>query len=254
MGRRLVLVLSALAAAEAAGTAVLGGCVAGLAGELAHPGAGPVDPAVGLAAGVLGWLVLTWLVGVTALAALAQWSAATDRGRTGAGSGASPLLGLAERCSPDVARRVAAVLLGAGLAAAAGASGPALAHGPRPAALAAAVPGASGGPVRADLAGWTPDRPAAPGAGAGHLVVGPPPTGLPDVTEVVVRRGDTLWGIVARHLGPGSDAAEIAAEWPRWHAANRGEIGPDPDLLRPGQRLRPPSSARTSTDPVDRPG
>jgi resuscitation-promoting factor RpfA len=57
---------------------------------------------------------------------------------------------------------------------------------------------------------------------------------------VVVHRGDTLWGIAARHLGRGADDAEVAAEWPRWWRANRDVIGPDPDLLLPGTRLTPP--------------
>lgn len=57
---------------------------------------------------------------------------------------------------------------------------------------------------------------------------------------VVVRRGDSLWDIAARHLGPGATAGQIAHEWPRWFAANRLAIGPDPDLLLPGQLLVPP--------------
>jgi nucleoid-associated protein YgaU len=59
--------------------------------------------------------------------------------------------------------------------------------------------------------------------------------------EVVVHRGDSLWTIAARHLGPGATDAQVAAEWPRWWAANQHEIGPDPNLLLPGQRLQPPS-------------
>jgi nucleoid-associated protein YgaU len=81
-------------------------------------------------------------------------------------------------------------------------------------------------------------------AAAVHLVTSAPRTGLaaaePD--EVVVRRGDSLWAIAARHLGDGAGAAEIAAAWPRWHAANRHLIGADPDLIRPGQRLRAPDT------------
>jgi LysM repeat protein len=61
--------------------------------------------------------------------------------------------------------------------------------------------------------------------------------------EVVVHRGDTLWGIAARRLGPRASVAEIAAEWPRWHAANRRVIGGNPHLIRPGQRLRVPAPA-----------
>ena len=61
--------------------------------------------------------------------------------------------------------------------------------------------------------------------------------------EVVVRRGDTLWAIAARHLGADASAADVAREWPRWHAANRAVIGDDPDLVRPGMRLVPPHRA-----------
>jgi nucleoid-associated protein YgaU len=42
-------------------------------------------------------------------------------------------------------------------------------------------------------------------------------------------------------LGPHASVADIAGSWPRWHAANRSTIGPDPDLILPGQLLRPPS-------------
>ena len=64
---------------------------------------------------------------------------------------------------------------------------------------------------------------------------------------VTVRRGDSLWAIAARHLGPGASDAQIAREWPRWYAANRDVVGDDPDLLVAGQQLRPPSSVTTST-------
>jgi nucleoid-associated protein YgaU len=75
-------------------------------------------------------------------------------------------------------------------------------------------------------------RPASP------LVVG---RGGPSDGEVVVHRGDSLWAIAARHLGPGATDGQIATEWPRWYAENRAVIGPDPDLIQPGQRLRPPA-------------
>lgn len=59
-------------------------------------------------------------------------------------------------------------------------------------------------------------------------------------TLVTVRRGDTLWDLAARHLGPQATDAEIAAEWPRWYAANREAVGDDPDLLLPGRQLQAP--------------
>lgn len=81
--------------------------------------------------------------------------------------------------------------------------------------------------------------------------VGPPPRRLPmeetspdkppREDSLVVTRGDSLWSIVATRLGPGATDAEVAAAWPRWWAANKHVIGPDPDVLLPGQVLRPPA-------------
>ncbi|MGB7448461.1 MAG: LysM peptidoglycan-binding domain-containing protein, partial [Ornithinimicrobium sp.] len=62
--------------------------------------------------------------------------------------------------------------------------------------------------------------------------------------SVLVTRGDTLWAIAASHLAPEATVAEIAASWPQWYAENRRTIGPDPDLLRPGQVLHPPADAK----------
>lgn len=56
-------------------------------------------------------------------------------------------------------------------------------------------------------------------------------------SPVVVRAGDTLWAIAARTLGPEASDAEIDACWRRLYHRNRAEIGPDPDLIRPAQRL-----------------
>ncbi|WP_256792672.1 LysM peptidoglycan-binding domain-containing protein [Terrabacter sp. Ter38] len=68
---------------------------------------------------------------------------------------------------------------------------------------------------------------------------------------VTVRRGDSLWTIAARHLGPGASDAQISREWPRWYAANRDVVGEDPDLIMPGVQLRPPSSAPAAPDTHD---
>lgn len=64
--------------------------------------------------------------------------------------------------------------------------------------------------------------------------------------EIVVHRGDTLWSIVERDLGPTATAREIAEAWPRWFAANREAIGADPDLLLPGTVLLRPSQEAVS--------
>ena len=62
---------------------------------------------------------------------------------------------------------------------------------------------------------------------------------------VVVRRGDTLWDIAQAHLGSHAELATTAREVELWHDANRDVIGPDPDLIHPGQRLVPPSKDRS---------
>ena len=95
--------------------------------------------------------------------------------------------------------------------------------------------------VAAPVAG----APAAVGAPAAAAQARPAPARLPhaDPTRpawVVVSPGDTLWGLARRHLHRGATDAEIARDWPRWYAANRSTIGPDPNLLLPGTRLRVP--------------
>lgn len=99
-----------------------------------------------------------------------------------------------------------------------------------PAAVAPAVTAPTALPVS------TPALPAEPGA--------PTSPASPDasVGTVEIRPGDTLWGLAARSLGPDASDAQIAAEWPRWYAANASTIGPDPDVLLPGQMLVVPSS------------
>lgn len=57
---------------------------------------------------------------------------------------------------------------------------------------------------------------------------------------IEVRPGDTLWSIVARHLGPGASDLQIAEAWPAWYHANAGFIGDDPNLIHPGVLLMPP--------------
>lgn len=253
---RAIASLGLLTGTEAVGSAVLWDLGQSLAGRVSRPGASrQVDAIVGLGASVAAWVVLTWLVAGCVLALLAHlW-----RDRAGDRR-------VARRCaavSPQLAQRLVAVLLGVGIGAGTGASGAAGAAADRPVAPAALAPSIAGdvvdrpapltaaergaGTAETALAGWSPDRPA-PAArhdSAGvRLVAGAPRTQPDAAGEVVVRAGDTLWDIAARHLrarGHATDPAEIAAEWPRWHAANRAVIGPDPDRLLPGQRLRIPS-------------
>lgn len=89
--------------------------------------------------------------------------------------------------------------------------------------------------------GWTASAPSPShhrGAASAPLVTGCAGS-TQDSTEVVVRRGDSLWTLVGRHLHT-ADPAIIAAQWPRWYAANLVLIGPDPDLLQVGQILHVP--------------
>ncbi|QAY63328.1 hypothetical protein ET495_08785 [Xylanimonas allomyrinae] len=67
------------------------------------------------------------------------------------------------------------------------------------------------------------------------------PSATHDDGTVVVLRGDTLWAIAARALGGHPTDGQILAATLRWHEANRSVIGDDPDLVRPGQILVPPS-------------
>jgi len=90
--------------------------------------------------------------------------------------------------------------------------------------------------------GWVPSPPAVRAQPDVRVLSPAPPPGTTrgGPAEVVVRRGDSLWTIAARHLGPDVSDGEIARAWPAWFEANRTVIGDDPDLLRPGQVLRAP--------------
>ena len=77
----------------------------------------------------------------------------------------------------------------------------------------------------------------------GPNLAGPASPAVPATTEsgtYRVRRGDCLWTIAARSLGPGAGAAAIEAAWHDWYRVNRDVIGADPNLLLPGQRLTSP--------------
>jgi hypothetical protein len=185
-----------------------------------------VDGLVAQVAGAAGWLVLAWL----AIGSLVT-AASTVPGAVGRLAS-----GVAARTVPLAVRRVAAVALGLSVA---GHSGAALAMPAPPEARPHGVPMSS---WSGDVDWPLPELPA-------PAVDWPLPESdapvrsrpaAPAAERVVVRRGDTLWSIAAGHLEPRASNTEIAAEWPRWHAANRRLIGPDPARLDVGLRLRPP--------------
>lgn len=56
----------------------------------------------------------------------------------------------------------------------------------------------------------------------------------------VVQPGDSLWAIATRGLREvGDESTDVAVDryWRRIYAANRDVVGPDPDLIFPGQTL-----------------
>ncbi len=58
--------------------------------------------------------------------------------------------------------------------------------------------------------------------------------------------GDTLWQLAADRLRSSASPGEVAALVHDLHHRNRGVIGPDPDLIRPGQRLAVPARTHRS--------
>lgn len=66
------------------------------------------------------------------------------------------------------------------------------------------------------------------------------PDGGAQGCRAVVAPGDTLWSIARGRLaatGPEPTDDQVAARTARLYAANQRLVGPDPDLVRPGQRL-----------------
>jgi resuscitation-promoting factor RpfA len=141
-------------------------------------------------------------------------------------------------------------------------------------ATSATGPGAAGGRTAAGPAGRPPATAADPAgpeapsraergaAGAGAEAAGAPQApgaepvprhgrdrperaealdGTPANGGYTIRAGDTLWGIAAAHLPPARrSAAAIDRYWRQVYRANRAVLGPDPDLIHPGTRLRLP--------------
>ena len=106
---------------------------------------------------------------------------------------------------------------------------------------------ASGGAVAVVPVAAAP-APFSPRSGAGALdssglPVPARPTGaaysLPR-QRVVVEPGDNLWSLCHDHAGRRTATQDVARLVERTYRANRREIGPDPDLIHPGQRLRIP--------------
>ena len=207
------------AAAMGATAAVLGGLTPGvrhmgaalLSAQATVDGSG-ADALVLAGAGLAAWLVWAWGALGLALTALSAVPGAL-------GGLAQVLLG---GVLPSSARRAAALALGLGLG------------------LGAPLPVSASPLVALPIAAVVPDRPGAPPA-SGAASVPDWPDRSPAAHTVVP--GDCLWDIAAARLaasdGPPSNA-ETAAAVQGWWSVNRTVIGPDPDLLFPGQVLDPP--------------
>ncbi len=174
--------------------------------------------------GLLAWGIWSW----GALGLLLTAGSALP-GAVGRAAG-----GLVRVVLPEAARRGAALALGLGLSVAAPTSATAV--------LVVVAPPAAAAPATApELPDWPPAGQAGPAAEPPDWPQAPP---LPPTGGHVVVPGDCLWDIAAARLtgqpDGGAAPADIARATHRWWAANSDVIGPDPDLLLPGQVLRPP--------------
>jgi hypothetical protein len=191
------------------------------------------DALVLVAVPVLAWLCWGW-----GALGLVLTAASTVPGASGRLAGV-----LVTGLLPAGARRAAAVALGLTLGTAPAlallpaATAPAGVTAVATAAAAEDLGSAPGGVASVDWPGAqgdvVPDWPGAPD----------PPGAAADAH--VVLRGDCLWEIASGRLQrdrPGTPAtdAEVAQAVQAWWQANAEVIGPDPDLLLPGQVLRPP--------------
>ncbi|SDC05000.1 hypothetical protein SAMN05660690_0344 [Geodermatophilus telluris] len=187
--------------------------------------AGPEALLLGAVA-VLAWAVWAWGalgLALTALSALPGW----------AGALAGVLL---RGVLPASGRRAAALALGVGLTTVVALPGPSAA----PAPVVVVTAGA-------ETVGAVPDWTASTGATTAAVPIAPaavPDWPAPAPGDHVVLRGECLWSIAAADLraraGAEPSDAEVATAVGRWWAANAAVVGDDPDLLLPGQVLRPP--------------
>jgi hypothetical protein len=75
--------------------------------------------------------------------------------------------------------------------------------------------------------------------------------------RIVVSPGDSLWSISSERLGPNATPQQIASGAERIYALNQNQIGADPNLIFPGQRLLVPPVAgatptRDATEPTQK--
>jgi resuscitation-promoting factor RpfA len=226
--------------------------VAAVDGSAATDGS---DQLLGSSAALAAWVCLGWFGLAVCLEVASVLPGAVGR----------RFAAVAAKTSPMLVRRIAQAVIGVSVLAGPLTAGSALAAGPstdtsistqvdRPNSLAAPTAAATPTPLALDrpATAFVPSSPpptvkrtsAGPAAlltGAAHRDAGDPSDH--GAGSYVVRRGDTLWDIAARHLGPGATAVDISREWPAWYDANRTVIGSDPGLISPGELLVTPSAS-----------
>ncbi|MCW2762158.1 MAG: hypothetical protein JWR85_2359 [Marmoricola sp.] len=111
--------------------------------------------------------------------------------------------------------------------------GVALVTGPTVGSSAGSAPGSTGTGVSGPRAASSRQALPVPARPLGAARSGSP--------RLVVRPGDVLWRLAEARLPESAAAGEVADLVGRLHQRNREVIGPDPDLIRPGQRLVVPS-------------
>ncbi|MCW2542656.1 MAG: Peptidoglycan-binding lysin domain protein [Frankiales bacterium] len=180
--------------------------------------------------GALAWAAVSWLLLVLAL----TWCARDGRRL------AVTLLRVLAPASVQWAARAA---LGLVVGAAALSTTPALAAPVAPPPMDLDWTGALPTPTATpDLTPRAPSRPPVRSEPAAPHRVTRAPAATPVGVRVVVQRGDSLWAIAARALGPSASTRQIAQDWPQWWRANAAQIGSNPDLIHPGAVLLQPAT------------
>lgn len=83
-----------------------------------------------------------------------------------------------------------------------------------------------------------PDR----GVTTGPVTPAPPPSvAATEPGRHIVKSGESLWSIAAASLPPNADARHVTRAANAWYEANRAAIGPNPDVILPGQDLAAPN-------------